>query len=249
MFYSANIRNLFLIACVSIFSFILIFNTAASADDKLDKELVVAASKADIKKVKELITAGAYIESQDEKGNTPLELAADKCSFEIVKFLIEKGAKINNFESGKKSALMSASFRGSHDIAKYLIDRGAIVNFMNGNKETALALAKKNHHKLVISLLEKSGAKADLKGISEKEAVNNVVKKVRRPIPNKSYITVERIEEREGRYYYLTHIYENIIDDPKTSTGHTATWGWYFVDQQNGSVFEWDLVTDKLKGI
>ena len=248
MFYNFRFRSFSLIACVSLFSILMIFNTAASADERLDKELVAAASKADAKKVKELLMAGAYVDSQDEKGHTPLELAADKCSFEIVKLLVEKGAVIDNFVSDGRSALMNAALRGSHDIAKYLIDRGAKVNFMNGNKETALTLAKKNNHKIVIALLEKSGAKADLKGITEKEAVTGVMKKIGRPLPDKSYITVERIEEREGRYYYLTHIYENIIDDKKTGIGHTATWAWYFVDQQTGKVFEWDLAADKLKG-
>jgi len=249
MFKTFNIRNLFLTLCFSLFSISLIFNSAASADEKLDKELAAAASKADTKKVKELITAGAYADSQDDTGATALELAADKCSFEIVKLLVEKGAKLDNFDSGRKTALMNASLRGSDSIVKYLIDRGAIVNFMNGNKETALALAKKNNHKAVIALLEKAGAKADLKGITEKEAVGAVTKKIGRPLPDKSYITVERMEEREGRFYYLAHIYENVIDDAKTGTGHTATWGWYFVDQQNGNVYEWDLAEDKLKGM
>ncbi len=247
MFKNVSIGNLFLTVCVALFSISLFFTAAASADEKLDKELVMAAAKADAKKVKELVTAGAYVDSQDEKGCTALELAADKCSFEIVKLLVEKGAKLDNFSSGNKTALMNASLRGSHDIVKYLIDRGAIVNFMNGNRETAIDLAKKNNHKIVIALLEKSGAKAGLKGITEKEAVTAVTKKIGRPLPDKSYITVERIEEREGRFYYLTHIYENVIDDQKTGTGHTATWGWYFVDQQSGNVFEWDLAEDKLK--
>ena len=86
-----------------------------------------------------------------------------------------------------------------------------------------------------------------VKGLSEREAVDCVRKKVTLPKPERNrFVEVDRVESRNGRRYYVVHGYHNVIDDPKTKEGHTATFGWYFVDCASGSVFALDLATDRL---
>jgi len=86
---------------------------------------------------------------------------------------------------------------------------------------------------------------ATVGSLSEKAAIQKVLDKIK---PAKSArLKVDRTEEREGRSYFVIQGYEVVIDDPKTGLGHTATWGWYYVDRQSGAVFEWDIVEDVLK--
>lgn len=42
----------------------------------------------------------------------------------------------------------------------------------------------------------------------------------------------------EDGNYYLFHLYEFVLDEPETGTGHTVTYGWYKVDQQSGFIIE-----------
>lgn len=37
---------------------------------------------------------------------------------------------------------------------------------------------------------------------------------------------------------YIIHVYEVVIDDPKTKEGHTATWGWYGVNKYTKKVYD-----------
>ncbi|WP_419883023.1 tetratricopeptide repeat protein [Peribacillus sp. B-H-3] len=37
---------------------------------------------------------------------------------------------------------------------------------------------------------------------------------------------------------YIIHVFEVVIDDPKTKEGHTATWGWYGVNPKTKKVYE-----------
>lgn len=50
--------------------------------------------------------------------------------------------------------------------------------------------------------------------------------------PKQLHIAIDHSDENE----YVIHAYENVIDDPKTGAGHTATWGWYYVNKKTGKV-------------
>ena len=89
---------------------------------------------------------------------------------------------------------------------------------------------------------------ASARGLSERDAVQCVTAKVTLPKPEKNRVVeVDRVEKRKGRNYYVVHGYHIVIDDPKTQEGHTATFGWYFVDCSTGSVFLWDMISDTLR--
>lgn len=61
-----------------------------------------------------------------------------------------------------------------------------------------------------------------------------------------SRLVVDRREQRNGRNYFVLQGYNLIITDPVQQTGHTATWGWFFVDAKTGAAYEWDLIQDRL---
>lgn len=47
-----------------------------------------------------------------------------------------------------------------------------------------------------------------------------------------------RYDHDEGDNYII-HVYEKVIDDPKTNMGHTATWGWYGVNKYTKKVYDY----------
>ncbi|PYE51518.1 hypothetical protein HUB98_05835 [Paenibacillus barcinonensis] len=67
--------------------------------------------------------------------------------------------------------------------------------------------------------------------ITEKEAVKLVKNKYGY---NSSYLIVEVDNEVDNQY--VVHVYEIVIDDEKTGEGHTATYGWYYVDKSSGKI-------------
>jgi hypothetical protein len=59
-------------------------------------------------------------------------------------------------------------------------------------------------------------------------------------------LIVDRREQRNGRNYFVLQGYNLVITDPVQKTGHTATWGWFFVDAKTGTAYEWNLAQDRL---
>lgn len=81
--------------------------------------------------------------------------------------------------------------------------------------------------------------------ITEDEAVRMVAKKLGFEPAKNRHLLFDHVEKRDGREYLVVHGYDLVIDSPD-GTGHTATWGWYYVDAQTGAPYEWDLADDKL---
>jgi hypothetical protein len=85
--------------------------------------------------------------------------------------------------------------------------------------------------------------------ITPEEAVRIVAEKLRYKPAKNSHLVADRTERREGREYHVVQGYNLIITNPANQTGHSATWGWFFVDMKTGAAFRWDLVEDKLVAI
>ncbi|WP_139904714.1 hypothetical protein [Clostridium thermarum] len=84
--------------------------------------------------------------------------------------------------------------------------------------------------------------------LTQEDAVENV-KKLIGDIAEGYALEFDHMDKRDGKDYFVIHLYETVIDDPDTGEGHRATVTWYFIDKSNGEVYEWDLVADKLNKV
>ena len=86
---------------------------------------------------------------------------------------------------------------------------------------------------------------AALSGIGQHDAERIVAEKLNfKPAKNR-HLLFDHVQKRDGRDFLVVHGYDLVIDGPDGS-GHTATWGWYYVDARSGAAYEWDLANDKL---
>ena len=113
-----------------------------------------------------------------------------------------------------------------------------------------ISLAPATHARQSFSDSDSPARPAGLRGsnsnITPEEAVQIIARKIGRSRVKKTHLVFEHDEARDGRTYLVVHGYDLVVDDPKTGEEHTATWGWFFVDQKNGAAFKWDLAEDKL---
>lgn len=79
-----------------------------------------------------------------------------------------------------------------------------------------------------------------------KSDAEQIIRNIKGNLPKNYFIQYDNTQSRDGREYYVIHIYESVVDDPATGEGHTATYGWYWVDKQTGKAFEEDLGSNKL---
>ena len=125
-----NYKTITSILAVILFSFV--FNCNLSAQNTSETPPIVkAALKADVAKIKELITGGVNINEQDEKGYTALIWA---CSYslrenyrEAAKLLISNGADINIQTNEGNAAIIEAAGT-SPEIFNLLVEKGANIN-------------------------------------------------------------------------------------------------------------------------
>ena len=126
---------------LSIFSLFSLIQANGQTDD-LDHQLIRAAKNGDDKKIIELISSGADVNSTDIAGFTPLICAAKNGHIKCAKILLENGAFINSQCNQGCSSLMWAADSGHTEIVKVLIDNGATLNAKDFYGWTALMKAR-----------------------------------------------------------------------------------------------------------
>jgi len=118
-------------------------------------DLIEAAQKGVLERVKELIKCGADPNKVDHSGNSPLHWASDFGRSEIVKELIHLeivnelikcGADVNKASSQGYTPLHWASFHGHLEMANELIKCGADVNKESSQGHTPLNVASWHEH-------------------------------------------------------------------------------------------------------
>ena len=119
-----------------------------------DTALKIAAYQGHLGMVRELVEAGAEI---DTEGWAPLIYAAFNGHDEIVAFLLQQGARIDARSESGMTALMAAARGGFLPIVRRLIAAGAEVNLRDANNETALDWANKTKNTDITTALEAAG--------------------------------------------------------------------------------------------
>ena len=129
---------------------------AATAQD-LNEELLAAARKSDVEKVKALLAKGADVNAKSPYGATPLFFACDRGSVEVVRVLLENGADANVRDKFYGATPLGwALGKGKPEIIRLLLEKGA--------KETDQAMnfaVNGNHVEVARAALAKGGFKQE----------------------------------------------------------------------------------------
>ena len=129
-----------------------------------NQQLLDAAEKGQIQKLKEAIAQGADINFKTIYKETPLILASWKGHTACVETLLNNGAKVNLRNSNGTPALGPATQAGHLKIIELLLAAGAPVNSrINNHAGTALMLAAIHGHTDATVLLVKKGANVEAK--------------------------------------------------------------------------------------
>lgn len=138
--------------------------TAISAcvpERDIHDQLIVAARKGQVEKVKELIKLGADVNAKEKvvgEGRPALFHAASYGRTEVVKLLLQHGADVNEQPAGRTTSLMIAAWGGYTDTVKILLEAGANVNAKSADGNTALTEAIRKVQINVARLLVEYGA-------------------------------------------------------------------------------------------
>jgi len=130
---------------------------------ELDEELLKAAEKGDVDRVRELLRRGANPNTRGKDGITPLHLAAHHGYVGIARLLLEHGADVNARDKDGYTPLHWTAFYGKydvarHDVARLLLNRGADVDARDRYDSTPLHLAAFVGSLDVVKLLLECGA-------------------------------------------------------------------------------------------
>ena len=91
-----------------------------------DEDLLAAARKGDLARVRALVEGGANIEAKTRYETTPLFFAAKNGHLDVVEFLISKGANVNVTDSFYKMSALSVSLdKGGLPMIRALLKAGA----------------------------------------------------------------------------------------------------------------------------
>jgi hypothetical protein len=134
--------------------------------------LLDSARRGNLHQVRELLEAGADVDSATIDNSTPLMVAAGAGREDVVKLLLEKGASIKNRTKGAPivesplgsnipggwNALMAAVSSGKADVVKLVLDKGSNVNSAMDDRKTPLLLAVDGKSPSVVRLLLDRGA-------------------------------------------------------------------------------------------
>lgn len=139
----------FRVICLLLFLPVFVF-----AQD-INEELLEAARKSDVEKVKALLAKGANANAKSPYGVTPLGFACSRGSVEVVKVLLDHGAEVNVTDTFYKTTPFGMITMGKNakpEIMQMLLEKGAkgadqAMNFAINNNHPELAktaLAKGN---------------------------------------------------------------------------------------------------------
>ena len=119
----------------------------------LNKNLIEALKKSDIKTVEKLIETGADVNAKDKDGGTALMYAARNGHTKTVEKLIELGADVNSKDKFGGTALIWVARNGRTENVEKLVELGADVNARDNGGWTALHWAA-GHTETVEKLVE-----------------------------------------------------------------------------------------------
>ena len=138
---------------------------AAVRANAQSNDLIDAADRGDLPRVRALLAGGAKVNARMTGGGgfTALYVAAAWGHLEVARALLAKGAEIDARQSDGASALIEASRNGHLEMVRELLAGGADVNARTYLGMTPLIGASQNGHLEVVRALLARGAKVNAK--------------------------------------------------------------------------------------
>jgi len=148
-------------------------------------DLMHAASRGDVAKVRELISAGASIEQVDGMGAGALHYAIESRHVDAAKALIEVGINVNSADRDGNTPLLLAVKNGDNENVKILLASGTNVNMKDRYLNSPLLLAIRYGHKSIVEML----LTTDVKEFSNAALYESFVS----PAPQKTLIAIQQL--------------------------------------------------------
>ncbi len=131
----------------------------------VDRSLLEASEKENLKKVERLLDSGTDVDIEDYVKHTPLyyaDYAAEKGDLKIAELLIVHGATVDR--PGGDSPLLRACYYGHIDMVKLLIENGANVNakWLTDNSTSLRSTAIWGGKKAIVELRLAKGAEVNV---------------------------------------------------------------------------------------
>ncbi|KAH9116360.1 hypothetical protein AeMF1_009691 [Aphanomyces euteiches] len=123
-----------------------------------EEQLVVAAKRGDLKRVRGLVARGANVNFKDKDDATPLIYASKYGHLSIVKELLAHGADVMLADKTNCTPLHIASYKGHLIIVQVLLAHGASVDATDENGKTPLNWASSWGHIAIVKELLAHGA-------------------------------------------------------------------------------------------
>lgn len=122
------------------------------------RRLMIAASRGDDERVRELISQGADVNAVFRGDGTALIAAAREGEVEVVRLLLDAGADPNKASRGDGNPLIAAAAEGENEIVRMLLARGADPNAYVEDDETPLINAAREGEMEIVRMLVDKGA-------------------------------------------------------------------------------------------
>ena len=132
-----------------------------------NKELLDAARRGELDKLKELLDGGANVNYKDENLMTPIMFATASDHLDIVQELLDRGADVTSVDMNGATALHLAGYLGHVEILKKIIGthvaEGDHLNAQDNHGRTALHMAAEGGHANSVMLLLQNGADSTIR--------------------------------------------------------------------------------------
>jgi hypothetical protein len=188
----------------------------AELKERMNIELISAASHGETSRVQKLLLEGADVEARDNANGTPVLWAARGGYTGIVKLLLERGANPNVVEHGSKdmTPLLWAASLDNLECVKMLLDHGADVNAATTDGYTALMQAAINGTQDVVTVLLEHGADLSLRNSENRTALSVAKSNRSKPgrvdvEPGQSWTDPIVIEKAQKRHDDIIHLLES----------------------------------------
>jgi ankyrin repeat protein len=126
---------------------------SAQGNPERERDLVFAAERGELVKVRDLVRQGARINWRDHRGRTALLAATWRNHVAVARFLIQEGADVNAKDLIQDTPFLVAGAEGRVEILKLILAAGADLKDTNRHGGTALIPAAHRGHVEAVKLL------------------------------------------------------------------------------------------------